>query len=140
MQADPAQTSEEMARPVVVQKWIALGVGKTLPAPVMTYVLGACRRMQTGLLLLTRDALQTRTLLAAYLPELRGIDCFTEELASASPAALVQTLNLHRGVLFAVCCGSDDDPLAPLLRSRRRLRSPVPVVVVSQKAGAGTPS
>jgi hypothetical protein len=55
------------------RKWIALGVGDSLPPHVMAYVIGACRRMQANLLLLSCDAMQVRVLLADYLPELQGI-------------------------------------------------------------------
>lgn len=120
------------------RKWIALGVGDSLPPHVMAYVIGACRRMRADLLLISADAMQVRSLLADYLPELRGIDCQTEELASASAASVAQALDLHRGVLFAVS-GADNDPLRPLLRARRGVRSPVPVVLVSPKA-AGAPA
>ncbi|MDP2832742.1 MAG: hypothetical protein Q8Q28_05490 [Pseudomonadota bacterium] len=115
--------------PVVSRKWIALGVGDTLPPHVMGYVIGACRRMQADLLLISVDAMQVRSLLADYLPDLHGIGCQTEELASASAANVVQALDRHRGVLFAVS-SADNDPLRPLLRARRSLRSPVPVPVV----------
>jgi len=116
-------------------KWIALGVGDTLPPHVMAYVIGACRRMQADLLLLSTNATQVRTLLADYLPDLHGIGCQTEELASASAASVVQALDRHRGVLFAVS-GADNDPVHPLLRARRGRRSPVPVVLVSPKAAS----
>ncbi len=122
--------------PAASHKWIALGVGDTLPPHVMAYVIGACRRMQADLLLLSTDAMQVRSLLADYLDDLRGIVCQTEELAGASASHVVQALELHRGVLFAVS-GADDDPLRPLLRARRGARAPVPLVLVSPKpAGA----
>jgi hypothetical protein len=124
---------DRISAPAASRKWIALGVGDTLPPHVMAYVIGACRRMQADLLLLSTDAMQVRTLLADYLPDLRGIECRTEELASASATNVVHALELHRGVLFAVS-GADNDPLHPLLRVRRGLRSPVPVVLVSPKA------
>jgi len=44
-------------------------------------------------------------------------------------------LDRHRGVLFAVS-GADNDPLRPLLRTRRGVRSPVPVVLVSPKTAS----
>jgi len=121
---------ERITAPAPSRKWIALGVGDTLPPHVMAYVIGACRRMQADLLLISADATQVRTLLADYLPELRGIVCQTEELASVA-----QALDRHRGVLFAVS-GADNDPLRPLLRARRGVRSPVPVVLVSPKAAS----
>lgn len=114
------------------RKWIVLGVGRTLPAHVLAYVLGACRRMEAGLLLISTDAMQVRELLAPHLPALQGIACQTEELAGSSTAGVAQALDRLSGVLFAVS-GSEDDPLRPLLRSRRGARSPVPVVLVSQK-------
>jgi hypothetical protein len=76
-------------------------------------------------------------LLAGYLPELDGIECQTEELSSASTASVLSALNLHSGLLFAVS-GTENDPLRPLLRTRRGLRSPVPVVLVSPKATSAT--
>lgn len=114
------------------RKWIALGVGDSLPPHVMAYVIGACRRMQANLLLLTCDAMQVRTLLANYLPELQGITCETEELSNVTSASVVAALNQRRSLLFAVS-SAEDDPLRPLLRPRRGLRSPVPVVLVTPK-------
>lgn len=116
-------------------KWIALGVGDTLPAPVMAYVIGACQRMQANLLLIGDDAMRVRALLAEHLPNLRGIDCKTEEVASASTASVLRAMNLYRGLIFAVS-GSEDDPLRPFLRTRRAPRTPVPVVLVSEKTPA----
>ncbi len=116
-------------------KWIALGVGESLPTPVMTYVIGACQRMHAGLLLIGVDAKRVRTLLAEHLPALRGIDCMTEELESDSAAAVLRAMNLHRGLLFAVS-GTKDDPLRPFLRGRRAPRTPVPIVLVSEKPPA----
>jgi len=119
--------------PSLPRKWIALGVGDTLPPHVMSYVIGACRRMRADLLLLSVDAMRVRSLLADYLPDLHGIECQTEELSSTAAAAVLHALNLHRGVLFAVS-RANDDPLRPLLRARRGLRSPVPMVLVSPKS------
>lgn len=113
-------------------KWIALGVGGSLPAPVMSYVISACQRMQANLLLIGDDGLRVRTLLAEYLLNLRGIDCMTEEVASDSTAAVIRAMNLYRGLLFAVS-GTEDDPLRPFLRARRAPRTPVPIVLVSEK-------
>ena len=131
--AMPVATPPNTPSAAASRKWIVLGVGNTLPAHVMSYVIGACRRMQADLLLLSSDAMQVRTLLADYLPELQGIECQTEELANASTTTVLNALNLHRGLLFAVS-SSDGDPLRPLLRARRGLRSPVPVVLVTPKA------
>lgn len=130
--ASPSATSVPTAMPAPHQ-WIALGVGDKLPPHVMSYVIAACRRMQADLLLISVDALRVRQLLAAYLPDLQGIECRTEELASPGAAAVARALDLHRGVLFAVS-GTDNDPLRPLLRARRGPRSPVPVVLVSPKS------
>ncbi|OYY95476.1 MAG: hypothetical protein B7Y41_02950 [Hydrogenophilales bacterium 28-61-23] len=112
--------------------WIALGVGDSLPAPVMAYVIGACERMQANLLLIGDDAMRVRALLAEHLPNLRGIDCKTEEVANASTASVLRAMNLYRGLLFAVS-GGEDDPLRPFLRARRAPRTPVPIVLVSEK-------
>jgi hypothetical protein len=132
----PPQPDNELsavpAHPATTQKWIALGVGDTLPPHVMVYVIGACRRMRANLLLISLDAMRVRALLADYLPDLQGITCVTEELASASAAAVLQALNLHHSVLFAVS-GAENDPLRPLLRARRNRRSPVPIVLVTPK-------
>jgi hypothetical protein len=114
-------------------KWIALGIGDSLPSHVMAYVIAACRRMQADLLLISDDAVRVRTLLAGYLPELNGIECQIEELANTSTANILSALNLHSGLLFAVS-GAENDPLRPLLRARRGLRAPVPVVLVSPKS------
>lgn len=122
---------------VASQKWIALGVGDDLPLHVMDYVIGACRRMQANLLLVSVDAMQVRALLEPYLSNLQGITCETEELASPSTAAVLSALNLHHGLLFAVS-GTENDPLRPLLRVRRGLRSPVPVVLVTPKTSTAT--
>lgn len=115
--------------PGAASRWIALDVGETLSAPVLAYVIGACRRMQAGLLLLSVDALHVRELLAEHLAELRGIECRTEELSNASSTAVLRALNLHRGVLFAVT-GAEDSLLRPLLRKRL---APVPIVMVSAR-------
>jgi hypothetical protein len=115
------------------RKWIALGVGDSLPTPVMTYVIGACQRMQADLLLFSVDAMRVRTLLAEYLPALEGINCMTEELERGSTAAVLRAMNLHRGLLFAVS-GTQDDPLRPFLRGGRAPRAPVPIVLVSEKS------
>ncbi len=118
--------------PVATRKWIALGVGDSLPPHVMAYVIGACRRMQADLLLISRDAMQVRALLAEYLPDLHGITCETEELTGTSSASVVDAMNQHHGLLFAVS-SAEGDPLRPLLRPRRGVRSPVPVVLVTPK-------
>lgn len=129
--AEPApETATGPATPAAARKWIALGVGRSLPPHVMAYVIGACRRMGADLLLVSRDGMAARELLAPYLPDLAGIACLGEELAYPGGAAAL--LDRHRGLLFAVA-GADDDPLRPLLRPRRGARSPVPVVLVSPK-------
>lgn len=122
------------ARPAVAasSQWIALGVGGSLPAPVMSYVISACQRMRANLLLIGDDGARIRALLAEYLPNLRGIDCMTEEVASDSTASVLRAMNLYRGLLFAVS-GTEDDPLRPFLRARRAPRTPVPIVLVSEK-------
>ncbi len=128
----PNQLHVPVPNPQTAQKWIALGVGTTLPAHVMVYVIGACRRMQANLLLVSRDAMQVHELLADYLPELDGIYCETEALAKDGITSVITALNLHHGLLFAIS-GTEDDPLRPLLRARRGPRSPVPIVLVTRK-------
>lgn len=125
--------------PVSQRKWIALGVGDSLPPHVMAYVIGACRRMHADLLLISRDAMQVRALLAEFLPDLHGIACETEELTGTSSALVVEAMNLRHGLLFAVS-SAENDPLRPLLRPRRGLRSPVPVVLVTPKPPVANPA
>lgn len=118
------------------RKLIALGVGATLPAPVMEYVIGVCRRMQADLLLLTRDPTALRALLAEYLPALEGIACEAETLGAANRRAVLRVLQSRSSVLFAVS-GTADDPVRSLVRGRRGLfdsATPVPVVVVGEPA------
>lgn len=137
----PNQLPVPLPNSQTAQKWIALGVGTTLPAHVMVYVIGACHRMQANLLLISRDAMQVRELLADYLPKLDGIHCETEVVSKDGAASAISALNLHHGLLFAIS-GTEDDPLRPLLRPRRGPRSPVPIVLVTRKTAekqAGKP-
>lgn len=116
------------------RRLIALGVGASLPAAVMDYVTGVCRRMQADLLLLTTDATGLRALLAEHLPALQGIACEAEELGAANRRAVLKVLERRSGVLFAVS-GSPDDPVHCLVEGRRGLlarETPVPVVVVNR--------
>lgn len=115
----------------VAPRWIALGVGEFLPPAVMSYAIGACRRMEADLLLIAHDPAAVRVLLDPYLDELGGIRCETEEVASR--ADVLNVLARRSGVLFAVS-GQSGDPVAGLIGGRRGLlsgKSPVPVVVVS---------
>jgi len=116
------------------RRQIALGIGDSLPAPVMEYVIGVCRRMQADLLLLCTDATRVRALLADYLPDLKGISCEAEELNSCSRRAGRRVLQRRSDVLFAVT-GTSDDPVSHLVRGRRGLldnQTPVPVVVIGE--------
>lgn len=131
----PLPSPVPVPAPAATQKWIALGVGDSLPPHVMAYVIGACRRMRADLLLIARDAMRARALLAEFLPDLQGIACETEELAGASSASVVDAMNRRHGLLFAVS-SAENDPLRPLLRPRRGPRSPVPVVLVTPKPPA----
>lgn len=120
------------------RKLVALGVGATLPAPVVEYVIGVCRRMQADLLLLTTDPAGLRALLAEHLPALNGIACEAEELGAANRRAVLRVLQRRSSVLFAVS-GTADDPVRSLVRGRRGLfdnTTPVPVVVVGEQAAA----
>lgn len=120
------------------RKLVALGVGATLPAPVMEYVIGVCRRMQADLLLLTQDPMGLRALLAEYLPALNGIACEAETLSTANRRAVLRVLQSRSSVLFAVS-GTADDPVRSLMRGRRGLldsATPVPVVVVGESQPA----
>jgi hypothetical protein len=122
------------------RKLVALGVGATLPAPVMEYVIGVCRRMQADLLLLTQDPMGLRALLAEYLPALNGIACEAETLGTANRRAVLRVLQSRSSVLFAVT-GTADDPVRSLVHGRRGLldrATPVPVVVVGEIQPAAT--
>lgn len=129
----PDDTRAVPSEPAPMRQWIALGVGGSLSAPVMAYVIGACRRMRADLLLIGEDGLRVRELLAEHLHDLHGIECRAEEVAAGSSAAVLRAMNLYRGLLFAVSAG-DGDPLRPFLRGRRGPRAPVPVVLVGEKA------
>jgi hypothetical protein len=121
--------------PHMGRKLVALGVGASLPAEVMTYIVGTCRRMQADLLLITEDATRVRALLAPYLSELEGIQCLAEEVPSASRRAVVRVLQQNSNILFAVT-GSPDDPVHALLKAKRGLlepKTPVPVVMVGKE-------
>ncbi len=136
----PSNSSSSPAAPPASspRKLIALGVGTTLPAPVMEYVIGVCRRMQADLLLITTDPAGLRDLLAEHLPALSGIACEAEELGAASRRAVLRVLQRRSSVLFAVS-GTADDPVRSLVRGRRGLfdnTTPVPVVVVGEQAAA----
>lgn len=116
-------------------KLVALGVGSTLPAAVVDYVVGVCRRMQADLLMLTTDATRLRSLLAEHLPALEGIHCQAEELGSNNRRGVVKVLERRSGVIFAVS-GAPDDPIRSLVDGRRGLlarATPVPVVVVGER-------
>lgn len=116
-------------------KLVALGVGSALPAAVVDYVVGVCRRMQADLLMLTTDATRLRELLAEHLPSLEGIHCQAEELANCNRRGVVKVLERRSGVIFAVS-GAPDDPIRCLVDGRRGLlarATPVPVVVVGER-------
>lgn len=132
---NPAKNAAVAPLVAAQRKLIALGVGASLPAPVMEYVIGVCRRMQADLLLLTSDPVGLRALLAEYLPALGGINCEAEELGGASRRAVLRVLQRRSNVLFAVS-GTQDDPVRSLVRGRRGLfdnSTPVPVVVVGEQ-------
>ncbi len=121
--------------PRLGRKLIALGVGESLPAEVMTYIVGTCRRMRADLLLIAEDAGRVRALLAPYLSELDGIQCLAEEVPSASRRAVVRVLQQNSNILFAVT-GTPDDPVHALLKAKRGLlepKTPVPVVMVGKE-------
>lgn len=120
------------------RKLIALGVGEALPAAVVDYVAGVCRRMGADLLILTTDASRLRGLVAEHLPTLRGIAIEAEELGAASRRAVLAALERRSGLLFAVS-GGPDDPVRCLVEGRRGLlarNTPVPVVVVGEREPA----
>lgn len=121
----------------VGRKLIALGVGASLPAEVMAYIVGACRRMQADLLLIAEDASRVRDMIAPYLDDLRGIHCLTEAVPGASRRDVVRVLQQRSNILFAVT-GAPDDPVRALVRAKRGLldsKTPVPVVMVGKEPG-----
>lgn len=122
----------EVASP---RAWIALGVGAHLPGHLLEYTVGACRRMQAGLLLLALDERAARALLIPHRALLDGIACRALQLENVAADSVIRALEAQRGVLFAVA-GEGDDPLRPLLRARNRPRIPVPLVRVSRKDAA----
>jgi hypothetical protein len=135
-QSNP-ESSIQSATPPAPRRYIALSLNDCISDAVMSYAIGACRRMQAGLLFLTTDAERVRLLLQPYLPALQGIECVSEELANNSVATLLHALHLRPGVLFAVA-GAADDPMRRLTRQRRgQPQAPVPIVLVSNR-GAST--
>ncbi len=128
-------TSPLSPKPYAGRKLVALGVGDSLPAEVMSYIIGTCRRMDADLLLITEDATRVRALLAPYLSDLEGIQCLAEEVPGASRRAVVRVLQQNSNVLFAVT-GTQDDPVHALLKAKRGLlepKTPVPVVMVGKE-------
>ena len=133
-----AAAAPERSKPA--QRMIALGVGQYLPPAVMSYALGACRRMNAGLLLVSADATAAGYLISPYLGELADVRCETAQLSAPTRGAVLQLLSRRSDVLFAVT-GTPDDPVAALADGRRGLlsgKSPVPVVIVGNEPKSTT--
>ncbi len=129
----PGPASVAPTCPTPGRRLIALGVGATLPAPVLGYAASVCRRLQADLLFLTTDPLGLYELLAAHRTLLKGLVPEAEELSAVNRRAVLRVLERRSRVLFAIT-GTPDDPVRCLVQGKRTLfmaHSPVPVVMVS---------
>jgi hypothetical protein len=126
-----------IVRPSTTDRWIALGVGVTLPEAVMDYAVGVCERMGARLLLVTAIGHEDlMVLLQPYQLAITAVGCETELLTSASRGQTIAALRCRSNLLFAIS-GTSDDPLRDLARPTKRFleqRSPVPVVVIGDGA------
>lgn len=114
------------------RRLIALGVGATLPTPVLNYAARACHRLQADLLLLTIDPLGLHEQLSQHRTLLEGIVREAEALGAVNRRAVLRVLARHSRLLFAIS-GTPDDPVRCLVAGKRSLfagQSPVPVVMV----------
>lgn len=116
---------------------VVLGVGDALPLSALDYAVGACARLDAGLILLCADAARTSRLLEAHLPRLTasGVPSRIVALGEASAEAVADFIQNDSGVLFAVTAG--DDPIATLAqRSGKGAHKspPAPIVMVSDAA------
>ncbi len=114
------------------RRLIALGVGATLPTPVLNYAARACHRLQADLLLLTTDPLGLHEQLSQHRTLLEGIVRGAEGLSAVNRRTVLRALARHSRLLFAIS-GTPDDPVRCLVAGKRSLfagPSPVPVVLV----------
>lgn len=125
---------------VNARKQVGLGLGASLPAAVMSYVISACRRMDADLNVLTTNVNTASTLLAPYREQLEAaaIACFMVELDVNHERSLIRYLNSNSRITFVVSGGADD-PVQALIGSGKGRRTfettPVPIVVVTSEAG-----
>lgn len=116
------------------RRLIALGVGSSLPTPVLNYAARACHRLQADLLLLTIDPLGLHEQLSQHRALLEGIVREAETLDAVNRRAVLRVLARHSRLLFAIS-GTPDDPVRCLVAGKRTLfagHSPVPVVVIGK--------
>ena len=114
------------------RRLIALGVGSSLPTPVVKYAARACHRLQADLLFLTTDPLGLHEQLSLHRTLLEGIVRGAESLSAVNRRAVLQALARHSRLLFAIS-GTPDDPVRCLVAGKRGLfagPSPVPVVMI----------
>lgn len=117
-------------------RWIALGVGESLPKDVVDYAAGACQRMGASLLLVTaigHDNLMA--LLQPYQETISGLNCETEHLAVDTRRQAINVLKSRFGVQFAIS-GTSDDPLRSLACHKGGFldpKVPIPIVVIGDK-------
>jgi hypothetical protein len=119
------------------RRLVALGVGSTLPIPVLNYAARSCHRLQADLLLLTTDPLGLHEQLSQHRTLLEGIVGEAEALDAVNRRAVLRVLARHPRLLFAIS-GTPDDPVRCLVAGKRRLfagPSPVPVVLVGNPGG-----
>ena len=122
------------------RRLIALGVGSSLPTPVLNYAARACHRLQADLLFLTTDPLGLHEQLSLHRTLLEGIVRGAEGLSAVNRRAVLRALARHSRLLFAIS-GTPDDPVRCLVAGKRTLfagHSPVPVVMVG-KHGCPSP-
>jgi hypothetical protein len=130
----PVPATLAPSHPTQARRLIALGVGATLPTPVLDYAASVCRRLQADLLLLTTDPLRLHELISAHRDLLKGLVPEAETLSALNRRAVVRVLERRSRVLFAIS-GTVDDPVRCLVEGKHALfagNSPVPVVVVGE--------
>lgn len=118
---------------------VVLGVGQSLPLLTLDYALGACNRLDASLLLLCADAVLATRLLELHRARLdaRGVACQIVALRGEPTRAVLEYLQDHTGVLFAITSGHD--PVAALTQPAGKIphrNPPVPIVVVSDPSPA----
>lgn len=110
-QLDPAQTPLAPA-PVLAapRREIVLTLGQSLPAAVMDYTIGACRRLHADLSVACADAQTALHLLAPYEDALRkaGISCATRIFSGDFHQGLADYVRANPRVMFAVAAGEEE--------------------------------